>query len=730
CSGLTSVIIPNSVTSIGEDAFYRCSGLIKSAYPNNLNNPFGYGIIMAYNPEGAIIEDGIIYGPEKKEILFATYDLTGQFIIPKSVTSIRESAFKSCSGLTSVIIHNSVTSIGDSAFESCNGLTSVIIPNSVSSIGKNTFNKCSGLIKSAYPNHLNDPFGDGIRVAYNPEGAIIEDGWIYGPEKRKILFAPYNLAGQFIIPENVTSIGQDAFKGCSGLTSLIISTSVTSIGNYAFYGCTDLTSIRVLSEQPASLSDNAFLSDQYYDPYDKVELNIPTEFISAYLSTNWGQFKNIRPLGCDYVLTTYSDDVLRYRLIPSINGGENKAVVIQGDYNGEISIPERFSYTDENGQTSRYYVDAIGYKAFSNSSISKIDFNSRINLKTIGTEAFSNCRISSITIPASVEVINTSAFQGCYRLTSITIPDNVTTIGDYAFSGCSKLPSLIIPDKVTSIGAYALSDCSSLKSVSIGSSVKYIGASAFKGCDNLNKAEFTSIEQLCKIYFADSHSNPLTFAQNLYINGEEIHDLVIPNTVESIGFAAFFNGSNLTSVTIPNSVISIGRYAFYSCSGLISVTIPNSVVSIGESAFDNCIGLKIANFESIESLCKIQFSDMTSNPLYWAKNLYVNNENITELAIPNSIESIGNWAFSGCSELRSIEIPAVNEFGKGAFSGCSGVTSIKLGNRVMNIESSVFEDCKSLQELTISDGTTPISLSGDWLSRIRKLYMGREIEIN
>ena len=115
-----------------------------------------------------------------------------------------------------------VTEIGASAFSGCSDLTSVIIPGSVTSIGDNAFNGCTGLVKSAYPNTLDNPFSKGIAVAYNPDGAIVEDGWVFGPEKSAIRFAPYTLEGEYVIPNSVETIGEAAFKGCNALTSVTI----------------------------------------------------------------------------------------------------------------------------------------------------------------------------------------------------------------------------------------------------------------------------------------------------------------------------------------------------------------------------------------------------------------------------------------------------------------------------------------------------------------------------
>ena len=311
---------------------------------------------------------------------------------------------------------------------------------------------------------------------------------------------------------------------------------------------------------------------------------------------------------------------------------------------------------------------------------------------------------NSVTIPASVSydgnkysvtIIGARAFEGCSFITSITIPNSVTSIEYNAFYGCNGLTYINIPNSVTSIGEGAFSGCSGLTSVTIGSGVTSIGTMAFYGCSSLNKVEFASIESLCKISFEELTSNPLYYARHLYIGGQEVKDVIIPNSVTSIGSYAFEYCSDLTSISIPTSVTSIGNYAFSGCSGLTSITIPNSVTSIGEYAFWHCSGLTSVTIPNrVSSIGEGAFSGCSS---------------LTSITIPNSVTTIGDYAFYDCSSLTSVTIPnSARRLGEGAFSGCSGLTSVTIGNSVSSIGKKAFSHCSSLTSVVISSSVTII----------------------
>ena len=333
-------------------------------------------------------------------------------------------------------------------------------------------------------------------------------------------------------------------------------------------------------------------------------------------------------------------------------------------------------------------VTSIGNSAFEYcSGLTSVEIPNSVT--SIGAGAFSCSGLTSVDIPESVTSIGRAAFYGCYSLTSVVIPEGVTSIEEYTFSGCQSLTSVVIPNSVTRIGDWAFDSCQALTSITIGSGVTSIGLNAFRYCGNLTYVNIEDIAAWCKIKYEydssilfDKYSSPFYYAKEFYVKGQKVTNLVIPDGVTRIGDGAF---------------------AY--CSGLTSVTIPESVTEIGELAFDGCTGLTSVYIDGIAAWCNIEFADVTSNPLCYAKNLYLNGKLVTDLVIPNGVPCIHNYAFYNCDCLTSVLIynNATTSIGDRAFMNCDGFTSVVIGNKVTSIGAGAFMDCSRLTSVNIYD---------------------------
>ena len=391
---LTSVTIPNSVTSIGDEAFYKCSSLTSVAIP-----------------------DGVTSIGE-----WAFYDCSSltSITIPNSVTSIGDLAFSGCSSLTSVTIGNSVTSIGWGAFEDCSSLTSITIPNSVTSIGDEAFSGCSSLTSVTIPN--------GVRY--------IEDETFYECSKLKSIIIPESVEGigydafygcssltSITIPNNVMVIETGAFAKCSSLNSLTIGNSVKYIGEIVFRECSALTSIVWNAE---TCTDFDFEYDIDYKTYNAPFYEIRSQITSFVFGDS---VQHIPAYLC------YGMDNLSSITIP----------------NSVTSIGDSIFFDCSKFTSVAWNVKS--YDDFSEPSASLFyDSRSQITSFTFGENVehipayfcYGMDKLTSVNTPNSLKTIGTSAFEGCARLGKINLGTGLEDIAANAFAGCTRLYDIYV----------------------------------------------------------------------------------------------------------------------------------------------------------------------------------------------------------------------------------------------------------------------------------------------
>jgi len=673
--------------------------------------------------------------------------------IPEGVTRIGRSAFEGCTGLTSITIPESVTSIEDGAFRGCTGLTSITIPESVTSIGSNAFYGCDSLA-SVYVTDIAKwcaiEFGSSSANPLACAGSLYLNG---------------ALVTHLEIPASVTSIGNYAFDGCTGVSSIVIPEGVTSIGSHAFDGCTGVSSI-VIPESVTSIGEGAFEGTRITSatlpttaiasiPKD----NLQTVVINGGVWIEKGAFSRCSSLTSITIpFVGAMRDGMRNTHFGYIFGASSSS------YNSTY-VPKTLKTVVITGGTS------IGERAFYNcNSLESITIPEGVT--SIGEYAFDGCTgVSSIVIPEGVTSIGKGVFHGCSSLTSVTIPAGVTSIEDGAFRGCTGLSSVAIPDSVASIGNYAFDNCSALTSITIPAGVTSIENGTFRGCTGLSS-------------------------------------VAIPDSVASIGEEAFYNCTGLTNVTFGENsqLLSIGEDAFYNCSSLTSITIPTGVTSIGEDAFSCCYRL-VEVYKLSPHIAITKGNSNNGYVGYYALDVYTsadtpsklwtdadgyqfyedgdvrylvsyvgsdteltlpedchrksyglrrfafyNCDSLTNVTVPSSVTSIGGWTFYGCGSLKSITLPFVGaakdgrsnthfgyifgasdhydnddvvpsslktvvitggtSIGERAFYNCNSLESITIPASVTSIGNYAFRGCSSLTSITIpfvgaaKDGTS------------------------
>ena len=363
-----------------------------------------------------------------------------------------------------------------------------------------------------------------------------------------------------------------------------------------------------------------------------------------------------------------------------------------------------------------------GIGTFAGTVLNIPDYIRTYKVTAIGDSAFSECtQLTEINLPETIKTIGTRAFYGCTGITEMTIPASVTDIGTQIFYKADNLNTVYYNSTYVSysnnqnnnpflnlshitkvvfngasVPSYILEDAKNITEVVIGDNVKYIGEYSFYGCSSLSNVEIPdSVRTIysCAFYGCSS-----------------LESVTIGNSVNSIIDRAFYSCSSLKTIEIPNSVTSIGYYVFGYCTSLESVTMGNSVKTIKDNVFTNCSSLKdVYYMGNIKDWLNISFGSSTSNPCSYSANLYFNGELVTNVEIPDSVSTIGKYAFDSCNSITSVVIPdSVTYIDTYAFGYCHSLESVVIPDSVLGINNGAFDNCSSLTNIEIPDSVLTI----------------------
>lgn len=610
-SAVTSVSMPECITSIGQYACNECGSLETVVLPTNLDDFSGWCIFRnCRNLKNIAIPENVTEIPNGT---FINCSSLAAITIPQGVSEIGSNAFYGCSSLTSIEIPEGVKylyeqvfygctalefvklpqnllQIGNNCFYKCGALSDISLPSSIEIIAEGAFYNCENLASPTLPASLRTLGKSAFQYCRNITTIVLPDGVASIPES---CFYGCSSLESVTIPESLTTLGDGAFSSCQSLKAIKIPSKVTAIPDYCFFACSSLESVTI-PEGVTTIGSGAFQSCNLN------ALTLPST-ITSIGNYAFGKNNNLQSIICSATIPpTLGDNAFSNGITPSIkvpissiavykqaNGWKN----FTNYYGGDV-VNNGITYRiDENGAT----ITAAEATLAEANIPSSVEFEgNQYPVIKINSSVFSgNTNLTVVTLPEGLVEIGEFAFSGCKNLESVTLSESLTTLGDYAFSSCKSLKTIKIPSGVTTIPRSCFSGCSSLKSVTIPEGVTAIGGEAFYHCD-LNA--LTLPESLETIeYYAFGGNRSLKSvnipAKVKTIGGQAFYDcglteLVIPEGVQTIDGSAFYENS-LQNLTLPSTIKSIGSSAFCRYSGYLQSIICNAATppTLGDNAF-------------------------------------------------------------------------------------------------------------------------------------------------
>lgn len=739
-SGLTDITLPQSVSSVGKNIFQNCVHLTTATFNSQLNI-IGQGMF-----EGCTALTNIDIPGTITTISDNAFTRSGliDITIPTSVSVVGKNAFKDCLLLSSLKLQGNALSIGDQAFAGTplTDITcSALVPPTTST---NCFNSevYSNAVLRVLPTSLGqflnvEPWKRFSHIEAFVDSTIIQiGGYCYRQSSDSTFTLCFNLNNSemieipeevlyngrtftvdaigdyafwnnhdiiiLVIPRMIRVLGVGAFSGCNNLKEITVMSSELSMGNKAF-DCTSIEYLACMSEIPPS--GNASCFPEWI--YDNCILAVPTSSVSLYKGTEpWSKFSKTISFDSDLVI----NDEFCYYLTE-----DHGVCAFRYFGTGQhVTVPDTLIIDD-----IAYPVEIISDYLFEgHSEINSVTLPA--TLRHIGAYAFGNCsNLNGIVFPDSLEYIGDNAFAFCSQLTEIVLPNSVTHIGDQVFYGDTQIKQAKLGNGITEIPHQAFYNCRGLMQISLGDNLQSIGRQAFFFCEKLDSLfippSLSSIDINCFVFCSQ--------LKHVFISdlaawcGVSIADLYASPFYRASG-KLYLNGEELVECRIPDGTSAVNDYLFAGCSSIERLILPASVSSIGKGSFEYCSSLDTINLsEGLTRLGDFCFLNCTKleriiipdSVTSIGIQAFYNCSSLSQLQFGKALSSIGRYAFNKCGALTSLEFPdALEELGVEAFRNCSNLSSITFGVGLKTIGGFAFASCPKLTELELPRGVTEI----------------------
>ena len=678
-ASITAVVIEEGVTSIGKSAFYYTDNLSTITLPSTLVSigpaAFEYSYLPSIVvPDGVtLIDDYAFSGSRLESITIGTgLETLGKKALDTTyLTTITVDANNDHFSATNNVLYgnegktlyryapskvdtifsvpDTVLTIAEAAFENNNHLETLNIPASVTSIGYSYMTGLTSYVVSGD----NESYSSSAGVLYSKDGSVL-------------ISFPTGVDSDFIVPESVVTIADNAFYG-TNVETVTLGSHVASVGDYAFE----------------------------YSEINGITFNETLTTIGGYAFCNC---RNLSSLVLPESLSTMGERAFAYAGLTTatINGDGNLVVASYAFSN----CNQLATVTIGSG------VKAVGERAFAYNDITTLTFEEGI--ETIGSYAFAYIDITALDLPDSLRVLGDNAFFSCDGLTEVVIPDGLTTVNERAFESCDGIETVTIGSGLTTIGSYAFAGCPMLSAVNYNA----------VDCQNLHRAFYSGNEEGSADITLTIGANVKTIPSYFFTETTRLKTLTIPGTVDAINDYAFYICGGITTVALPEGLKTIGASAFDRCGNITSVTIPSTVTFIGGNAFKDCTKISTVTYKPAVCECDgpVFYTDEDSRDdgmevvfgngvTMIPDHLFANSYLDSALAIPEGVTSIGTSAFYSCYLLTTVTIPStVSSLEYHAFYKCNDLTTI-------NFNAANCDDVESNSEIFRKTGETPTSCS-------------------